>query len=91
MKPYQNEKSSKKKQVEKIASVKYVNKIAIKPDDKVKVAVPDVASLSDKIISDKTEDGKKDDGKLKVKEKPVETGTGNTIATESEKKQPDFS
>jgi len=77
-----------KKPVEKIASEKFVSKIEIIPDDKVKETLPDVTSLGDKLISDKTEDGKKDDGIPREKEKSLETGNGNkTVITET---QPDF-
>jgi periplasmic protein TonB len=77
-----------KKPVEKIATEKFVSKIEIKPDDKVKETLPDVTSLGDKLISDKTQDGKKDDGIPKGKEKFVETGNGNaTVTTQT---QPDF-
>ena len=76
------------KPVEKIASVKYVNKIEIKPDNKVKETLTDIASLEGKTISEKTEDGKKDDGKPKEKEKSLESGTRNTtVITQT---QPDF-
>src|ERR1700741_5019776 len=64
------------KPVQKIATKKFVSKIEIKPDDKVKETLPDVTSLGDKVISDKTENGKKDDGIPKEKEKPDETGNG---------------
>lgn len=66
------------KPVEKIASVKYVSKIEIKPDIEVKETLTDIANLDGKTISDKTQDGKKDDGKPIEKENPVETGDGNT-------------
>lgn len=75
-----------KKPVEKIASQKFVSKIVIKPDDKVKEKLPDVTSLGDKVISDKTQIGKIDDGIPKEKEKSVETGN-TTVITET---QPDF-
>jgi len=77
-----------KKPVEKIATEKFVSKIEIIPDNKVKEALPDVTSLGDKVISDKTVDGKKDDGIPQEKEKPKETGAGNqTVITGI---QPDF-
>ncbi len=76
------------KPVEKIATEKYVSKIEIKPDDKVKETLPDVTNLGDKLISDKTQDGIKDDGIPREKEKPAEAGNGNaTVITET---QPDF-
>ena len=77
-----------KKPVEKIASEKYVSKIEIKPDDKVKETLPVVSSLGDKMISDKKQDGKKDDGIPIEKEKPAETGNGNTTVITPI--QPDF-
>jgi protein TonB len=77
-----------KKPVEKIASQKFVSKIVIKPDVRVKEKLPDVTSLGDKLISDKTQVGKIDDGIPKEKEKPIETGNGNTtVVTDA---QPDF-
>ena len=77
-----------KKPVVKTASQKFVSKIVIRPDDKVKEKLPDVTSLGDKVISDKTQIGKIDDGIPKEKEKPVETGNGNpTVITQT---QPDF-
>ncbi len=77
-----------KKPVVKTASQKFVSKIEIKPDDKVKETLPDVTSLDDKVIADKTQDGKKDDGIPPEKEKPVVNGNGNeTVITET---QPDF-
>lgn len=76
------------KPVEKIASKKFVSTIEIKPDDQVKELLPDVTSLGDKTISDKTQEGKKDDGIPLEKEKPAENGKGNeTVITQT---QPDF-
>ena len=77
-----------KKPLQKIATQKFVSKIEIKPDDKVKETLPDVTSLGDKLISDKTADGKQDDGMPKEKEKPEKTGNGNEIVTTET--QPDF-
>jgi len=74
--------------VKKTATEKFVSKIEIKPDDKVKEKLPDQNSLDDKLISDKTQDGIKDDGIPKAKEKPLETGNGNN--TGSAQTQPDF-
>src|SRR6185436_8873117 len=76
------------KPVKKIATEKFVSKIEIKPDEKVKEKMPDQNSLEGKLISDKTEVGKKDDGIPKEKEKPQETGNGNT--TEVTVTQPEF-
>ncbi len=88
-KPKEPEKPKEIKKPEiKIASAKYVSKIEIKPDDKVKEILPDVTNLDGKIISDKTQDGIKDDGIPKEKEKPAETGNGNT--TGPSQPQPDF-
>jgi periplasmic protein TonB len=76
------------KPVKKTASEKFVSKIEIKPDDMVNEKLPDQNSLDDKLISDKTQVGIKDDGIPKEKEKPVESGNGNTtVITQS---QPDF-
>jgi protein TonB len=66
------------KPVHKIASKKYVSNIVIKPDNLVKEKMPDITSLADKLISDKTQAGKTDDGIPKEKEKPVESGNGTT-------------
>lgn len=79
-----------KKTVEKIASEKFVSKIEIKPDDKVKEILPDVTSLGNKVISDKTQEGKIDDGIPREKEKPAETGNGTTTTTVVTETQPDF-
>jgi periplasmic protein TonB len=91
IKPKEPEKPKAKeviKPVEKIATQKYVSKIEIKPDDKVKETLTDVASLNDKLISDKTQDGKKDDEIPKAIEKPGKTGNDNVnVVTE---KQPEF-
>ncbi|HMK26321.1 MAG TPA: TonB family protein [Chitinophagaceae bacterium] len=88
-KPKEPEKPAEaKKPVQKIATEKFVSKIEIIPDEKVKETLPDVTSLGDKMISDKTEDGKKDDGIPKEKEKPKETGNG--IETAIIETQPDF-
>jgi protein TonB len=88
-KPKEPEKTIEtKKPVEKTASQKFVSKIVIKPDDKVKEKLPDITSLGDKLISDKTQDGEKDDGIPKEKEKPIETGNGNTTVVIQT--QPDF-
>ena len=76
------------KPVEKIASKKFISTIEIKPDDQVKETLPDVTSLEDKAISDKTQDGKTDMGIPPEKEKSAENGNGNkTVITPT---QPDF-
>jgi len=88
-KPKEPEKTIEtKKPVEKIASRKFVSKIVIKPDVQVKEKLPDVTSLGDKVISDKTQVGKIDDGIPKEKEKPLETWNGNTTVVNET--QPDF-
>jgi protein TonB len=79
-----------KKPVQKIASQKFVSKIVIKPDDKVKEKLPEVSGLDKKVIDDKTQVGKIDNRIPKEKEKPVETGTGNTNTTVITQVQPDF-
>jgi len=79
----------KPKQAEKIATIQYVNKIEIKPDDQVKVTTPDISELSGKLISTKTTEGNPDDGKTKPVEMPViDPGTGNN--TESASPENDF-
>jgi protein TonB len=76
------------KPVTKTASEKFVSRIVIKPDDKVKEKLPVLNSLDGKLISDITQHGKIDDGIPKEKEKPLETGNGNTtVITQT---QPDF-
>ena len=79
-----------KKPIEKIASKKFISSIAIKPDNLVKETLPDLISLENKTISDKTEDGKEEVGIPPEKEKPIENGNGegdNTVITAS---QPQF-
>lgn len=84
------------KPVQKIATQKFVSKIEIKPDDKVKEKMPDIISLDSSVISDKTVKGKVDDGIPKKIEEPVATGNSNTGRTETEKefkpqeKEPEF-
>jgi periplasmic protein TonB len=88
-KPKEPEKSKEAiKPVKKIATEKFVSKIEIKPDDKVKEKVPDQNSLDSKLISDKKQAGKIDDGIPTEKEKPVVTG--NDITPVTIEKQPDF-
>ena len=96
-KPKEPEKPKQQpKQPEKIASQKFVSKIEIKPDDKVKEKMPDVKSLDSSLISDKTVKGKVDDGIPKKIEQTVVTGNGNTTGTETEsefkpqEKDPEF-
>lgn len=73
------------RRVEKIASKKFVSTITIKPDDKVKERLPDITSLDDKVIADKTQDGKKDDGIPREKERPGENENGSkTIITQTQ-------
>ncbi len=77
-----------KKPVAKIASKKFISSIQIKPDDQVKETLPDVTSLEDKAISDKTEDGKKENEIPREKEKSADNGNGDkTVITQT---QPDF-
>ena len=72
----------------KIAMQKFTSEIKIKPDNLVKETLPTTDDLTNKVISDKTQVGKIDDGIPKEKEKTAETGNGNaTVITES---QPDF-
>ena len=87
--PKEPEKSIEvKKPVEKVASKKFISSIAIKPDDQVKETLPDLISLEDKTIADKTQDGKEDVGIPVEKEKPAENGSGDkTVITAT---QPDF-
>ena len=86
----------KTKEQPKPATEKYVSKIAIKPDDKVKEKLPDIADLDNKLISDKKQVGTPDDG-IPKKTEPVVTGTGNTGGTtepintfKPEEKDPQF-
>ena len=74
------------KPVEKTATQKFTSDIKIKPDNLVKETLPTVDDLTNKVISDKTQIGKIDDGI--PKEKPVEAGNGNT--TVIPEIQPDF-
>ncbi len=76
------------KPVEKVATQKFTSEIKIKPDNLVKETLPTVDDLTNKVISDKTQIGKVDDGIPKGKEKPAETGTGNNIVIAQT--QPDF-
>jgi len=76
------------KPVEKIASEKFISKIEIMPDDMVKEKLPDQNSLDGKLISDRTQVGKIEDGIPREKEKPAENGNGNTPVTAQI--QPDF-
>jgi protein TonB len=77
-----------KKPSVKTASQKFVSKIVIKPDDKVKEKLPEVSELDKKVIDDKTQVGINDDGMPKEKEKSAETGNGSTTVTAQT--QPDF-
>jgi protein TonB len=65
------------KPVEKVATQKFTSEIKIKPDNLVKETLPTVDDLTNKVISDKTQTGKIDDGIPKVIEKPVETGNNS--------------
>ena len=86
-KPKEPEKAKETmKPVEKTATQKFTSDIKIKPDNLVKETLPTVDDLTTKVISDKTQIGKIDDGI--PKEKPVETGNGNT--TVIPEIQPDF-
>lgn len=76
------------KKVKKIASVKYVSKIEIKPDDKVKITTPDIASLDSMRISDKTTEGEKDKKISIVKTEPEKPGT--EIIADVKQKQSGF-
>lgn len=67
------------KPVQKVATEKFTSKIEIKPDNKVKEQIPEMAILENKVISDKKEIGKPDDGIPKEMKKPVETGDGNAV------------
>lgn len=67
------------KPVPKVATEKFTSKIEIKPDNKVKEQMPEMAILENKVISDKKETGKPDDGIPKEIKKPVETGNGNAV------------
>ncbi len=74
------------KPVQKTATQKFTSEIKIKPDNLVKETLPTLDDLTNKIISDKTQIGKIDDGIPKLIEKPVETGN-NTGPSQT---QPDF-
>lgn len=74
------------KPVEKTATQKFTSEIKIKPDNLVKETLPTVDDLTNKVISDKTQIGKIDDGIPKVIERPVETGN-NTGPSQT---QPEF-
>ena len=74
------------KPVEKTATQKFTSEIKIKPDNLVKETLPTVDDLTNKVISDKTQVGKIDDGIPKLIEKPVETGN-NTGPSQT---QPEF-
>jgi protein TonB len=76
------------KPVKKTASVKFVSKIEIKPDIKVKEKMPEQNSLDGKLISDMTKEGKTDDRIPKEKETQSENGNGNLPVIIQ--KQPDF-
>ncbi|HWR32982.1 MAG TPA: TonB family protein [Chitinophagaceae bacterium] len=84
------------KTVQKVATQKFVSRIEIKPDNKVKEVLPDIKSLDSSLIADKTVKGKVDDGIPKKTEQPVVIGNSNTSTTEPEKefkpqeKEPEF-
>jgi protein TonB len=97
-KPKEPEKPKEQpKPVEKIATQKFVSKIEIKPDDKVKEKMPDFKSLDSSLISDKTVKGKTDNGIPKKIEEPIVNNNGNgekPDVTEKEfkpqEKEPEF-
>jgi protein TonB len=79
-KPKEPEKPKEQpKPVQKVATQKFVSKIEIKQDDKVKEILPDVKSLDSTLIADKTVKGKTDDGIPKKIEEPIidKNGSGD--------------
>lgn len=77
-KPKEPEKPKEQpKPVQKVATQKFVSKIEIKPDNKVKEILPDIKSLDSTLIADKTVKGKKDDGIPKKIEEPIIDNNGN--------------
>lgn len=98
LKPKEPEKPKEQpREEQKIASQKFVSKIVIKPDDKVKEVIPDTKSLDSSLIADITVKGKPDDGIPKKTEQTIVSGnTNNSQSTETEKefrpqeKDPEF-
>lgn len=87
----QKEKDIKKEKIQvekKVASKKFVSKIEIKPDDKVKEKTPDIASLDSVRISDKTVEGEKDIKTTIIKTKSENIGT--TVIPDGNTKQSEF-
>ena len=88
--PEQPKEVAKQKPVEpKVAAVKFTTPPEIKDDDKVKDKMVAIADMGDKKIADKPSDGIKDNGTVRLTEKPV-TEPGNGNGTVTEPKQPDF-
>jgi len=78
------------KPVQKTATIAFISKIVITPDNKVKNKVPDLAKTEGKKISDTTQTGTADKGIPQLNVKPVDTinktGNGNGLS----KTQPEF-